>query len=186
MQYTVFLAFALASAAFGQSSSQTKMGWSGTLSSLDGGLGGTVTVTNATALTITNYALADASAPALYWWGSKSASIGDGSGFRISNEHVAQAATTNTHIIVLDAGKTPADFVTVGLWCEKFSANFGQASLTAPSGAGSSPTSSANTPQTTATTTAGGMSSSASGRISVGVWGVAVGIPALLFAYFSI
>lgn len=38
----------------------------GVLSSLDGGLGGTVTVSDAMTLNITNYKLKDASAPALY------------------------------------------------------------------------------------------------------------------------
>ncbi|KAJ5017262.1 hypothetical protein K4K57_009168 [Colletotrichum sp. SAR 10_99] len=113
-----------------------KIGWSGKLSSLDGGLGGTLTVIDASTLMISDYTLKDASAPALYWWGATDDVIKHG--FRISNEQVTKAASTNTLTIKLDAGKTPADFSTVGLWCERLSADFGQATLKASSGSGSS------------------------------------------------
>ncbi|KAF9870915.1 domon domain-containing protein [Colletotrichum karsti] len=112
-----------------------KVGWSGKLSSLDGGLGGTITVVDASTLMISDYTLKDASAPALYWWGTTGNTIKDG--FRISNEQVTHAATSNSLTIKLDAGKTPADFATVGLWCERLSANFGQATLKPSSGSGS-------------------------------------------------
>ncbi|KAM7202696.1 hypothetical protein V8F33_002622 [Rhypophila sp. PSN 637] len=108
-------------------SDKNKQGWSGKLSTLDGGLQGTVTVSAPDKLVITDYKLEDASAPALYWWGSATSSLSDG--FRISNKHVTEAATSDTTEIMLDAGKSTADFMTVGLWCEKFSANFGQATL---------------------------------------------------------
>lgn len=49
-----------------QDTSIYRIGYTGTLSSLDGGLGGVVRVINSTALEITNYMLKDASAPALY------------------------------------------------------------------------------------------------------------------------
>jgi len=134
MQTTIFTILALAStifqAATSQATADTKQGWSGKLSSLDGGLGGTVVVSDARTLVVQDYKLEDASAPALYWWGSTSSNLADG--FRISNKQVEQAATSNTYTIALDAGKTAADFMTVGLWCEKFSVNFGQATL-APS-----------------------------------------------------
>ncbi|KAF4912445.1 hypothetical protein CGCVW01_v011096 [Colletotrichum viniferum] len=129
-----------------------KIGWSGKLSSLDGGLGGTVTVVDASTLMIIDYTLKDASAPALYWWGATDDVIKNG--FRISNKQVTKAASTNTLTIKLDAGKTPADFSTVGLWCERLSADFGQATLKPSSGSasgsssaggsGSSPTSGAS------------------------------------------
>jgi len=150
-----------------QSATTQKIGWTGTLSSLDGGLGGIVTVTNNTTLTISDYTLADASAPALYWWGTTNGILADG--FRISNFHVTQAATSNMDTINLDAGKTTADFSTVGLWCEQLKANFGQATLaaagagagagmsTASAGSSMSPTGSAPTP-----------TSSKSGAASVG------------------
>ena len=47
-------------------SNAASKGDSGVLSSLDGGLGGTVSVWDANTLNITNYKLKDASAPALY------------------------------------------------------------------------------------------------------------------------
>ncbi|GAB1319408.1 hypothetical protein MFIFM68171_09618 [Madurella fahalii] len=131
---SIFTVFALVSAVFQISTAQapadTKMGWAGELSSLDGGLGGTVVVTDANTLVINDYRLEDASAPALYWWGSTSSDLADG--FRISNTQVDEAATSDTYTITLDAGRTTADFETVGLWCERFSTNFGQATL-APS-----------------------------------------------------
>lgn len=65
-----------------------EVGSSGTLSSLDGGLGGTVKVVDKTTLMISGYKLKDASAPALYWWGSTSDDLS--SGFRINNEQVTK------------------------------------------------------------------------------------------------
>ncbi|POR34402.1 Electron transfer DM13 [Tolypocladium paradoxum] len=102
-------------------------GWTGTLSSLDGGLGGTVKVANDSAITISNYMLKDASAPALYWWGATSSDLPKG--FRINNERVSRPASSDSVTILLDAGKKAADFSVVGLWCEKLNANFGQATL---------------------------------------------------------
>lgn len=135
---SIFTLFALGSAVFkvaaAQAPAATKMGWAGELSSLDGGLGGTVVVTDANTLVINDYRLEDASAPALYWWGSTSSDLSDG--FRISNQQVDEAATSDTYTITLDAGRTTADFETVGLWCERFSANFGQATLAPSDGEG--------------------------------------------------
>ncbi|KAM4054461.1 electron transfer DM13 domain-containing protein [Hirsutella rhossiliensis] len=111
-------------------------GWSGTLSSLDGGLGGTVKVVDNTTLMISDYKLKDASAPALYWWGSTTDNLP--SGFRINNEQVTKPAAGDSNTIKLDAGKTAADFSVVGLWCEKLNANFGQATLTKDGKASSS------------------------------------------------
>ncbi|CAM1503128.1 Fc.00g079040.m01.CDS01 [Cosmosporella sp. VM-42] len=108
-------------------STASKVGWSGKLSSLDGGLGGTVKVVDSKSLQIDNYKLEEASAPALYWWGATDGDVG--SGFRISNERVSKSAESDSLTIALDAGKTPEDFTIVGLWCERFSANFGQATL---------------------------------------------------------
>jgi hypothetical protein len=142
-----------------QNATIDKIGWTGTLSSLDGGLGGVVTVTNPTTLTISSYTLQDASAPALYFWGTTDGILQDG--FRISNTHITQAATSSILTINLDAGKTTADFNTVGLWCEQLHANFGQATLKAPDGSGTSG-SSTTTGATPAATT------SKSGAISVG------------------
>ncbi|PTB35022.1 uncharacterized protein TrAFT101_006438 [Trichoderma asperellum] len=107
----------------------SQVGDSGTLSSLDGGLGGVVTVVSNSSLKISKYELADASAPELYWWGSASKDLS--SGFRISNAHITQAATSDSLTINLDAGHPPIDFDFVGLWCEKFKTNFGQAELKA-------------------------------------------------------
>lgn len=109
----------------------SQVGDSGTLSSLDGGLGGVATVTSKSTIEISQYKLADASAPALYWWGSTSDDLS--SGFRISNTHITQAATSDSLTINLDAGHSPSDFNVVGLWCEKFKTNFGQTVLKASS-----------------------------------------------------
>lgn len=123
------LALTLLPIAFAADSNSTitKIGWSGKLSSRDGGLGGTVKVVDSKTLQIIDYKLEEASAPALYWWGATDGDIG--SGFRISNERVSEAAKSDSLTIALDVGKTPEDFSIVGLWCERFSANFGQASL---------------------------------------------------------
>jgi len=147
-----------------QSATTQKIGWTGTLSSLDGGLGGMVTVTNNTTLTISDYKLADASAPALYWWGTTNGILSDG--FRISNFHVTQAATSSIDTINLDAGKTTADFSTVGLWCEQLKADFGQATLAA-AGAGTSTASAGSTMSSTGS--ASTPTSSKSGAASVAV-----------------
>ncbi|KAF4338106.1 domon domain protein [Fusarium beomiforme] len=109
-----------------------KMGDSGTLSSLDAGLGGTVEVASNTELKITDYELKDASAPALYWWGSKTEDLS--SGFRINKERISDTSSKMDIMVKLDAGYTAKDFSYVGLWCEKFNANFGQAKLTSDGG----------------------------------------------------
>ncbi|KAL6409177.1 hypothetical protein AUP68_05548 [Ilyonectria robusta] len=115
-----------------------KTGDSGELSSLDAGLGGTVEVVNDNELMISNYKLKDASSPALYWWGSETKDLS--AGFRINNERVSKAASTDVITVKLDAGHTAADFSVVGLWCEKFDANFGQAMLSAEGNSSSTST----------------------------------------------
>jgi hypothetical protein len=104
-----------------------KAGYSGELSSLDGGLGGTVTVVDAETLRINDYQLEDASAPALYWWGSEDDDLSNG--FRVSSEQVTDAAETDTLTIELDNGYTTENFTTFGLWCERFSTSFGETTL---------------------------------------------------------
>lgn len=116
--------------------SAAEQGWSGTIKSLDGGLGGTVTVVNDTTLSISQYALKDASAPALYWWGSTTSDLPKG--FRINNERVSMPASTDSIMIALDAGHKASDFEYVGLWCEKLNANFGQTQLQKAGSSGSS------------------------------------------------
>lgn len=149
-----------------------KTGWTGTLSTLDGGLAGTITVIDSQTLRITNYALEDGLAPALFWWGSPSTKLSEG--FRISNKQVKEAATSNTYTITLDAGKGLTDFVTVGLWCEKFGVNFGQATL-APPGSGSGQMGS---------TGGGGMGNNGNmnAGVGVGVSWAAVGFAGVLVA----
>ena len=124
-------------------STTSKVGWSGKLSTKDGGLSGIVVVIDSETLQINNYNLEEASAPALYWWGATDGDLG--SGFRISNEQVTKTASDQTLTIALDNGKTTDDFSVVGLWCERFSANFGQATLSAN---GDSSSSSANATST--------------------------------------
>ncbi|KJZ73023.1 hypothetical protein HIM_07595 [Hirsutella minnesotensis 3608] len=143
------------------------VGATGTLSSLDAGLGGTVTVANETALTISNYKLKDASAPALYWWGSTSDSLS--SGFRINNEQVTKPASTNDITISLDAGHTAKDFSVVGLWCEKLSANFGQTKLTKD---GKSSTSGNSMSGSSSASGGGTQKSSAEGQVKQQLLGV--------------
>ncbi|KAI9799433.1 MAG: hypothetical protein M1825_004533 [Sarcosagium campestre] len=113
-----------------------KIGYGGTfVQGHEGGLEGTVVVENSETLVIKDYVLADAGAPALYWWGSITDDLV--SGFRISNEQVVEISDGGDLRIPLDTGKTPNDFSTVGLWCERFGVNFGQASLTADGDAAS-------------------------------------------------
>lgn len=125
-----------------------KVGFEGTFSrGSEGGLEGTVMVQDANTLVVSNYVLADAGAPALYWWGATTDDLS--SGFRISEKQVTETADDETLQIPLDAGKTVADFSTVGLWCERFGVNFGQATLEPSSGNGNVPSSSSgngNTP----------------------------------------
>jgi hypothetical protein len=150
----------------------TKVGYTGTLSSLDGGLGGTVHVVDPNTLMITGYTLKDASAPALYWWGTTDGTIKDG--FRISNEQVTSAATTDSLTIKLDAGKTSSDFTTVGLWCERLNANFGQATLKA--GDGSTPTTNSSSSTTIGGSTSASASKKSAANSNARSYGVMVGI----------
>jgi hypothetical protein len=116
-----------------------------------------VTVIDATTLKISNYELQDASAPALYWWGTTDGVLKDG--FRISNTHITKPTSDPMDITVkLDAGKPNADFTAVGLWCEQFGIDFGQVTLK-DSGISSSTTTS---PSTSAASTKLGTAASAS------------------------
>ncbi|KAF5648862.1 hypothetical protein F25303_4890 [Fusarium sp. NRRL 25303] len=126
------MAFKLAALLFASAAMAAKMGDSGALSSLDAGLGGTVEVVSNTELKITDYELKDASAPALYWWGSKTEDLS--SGFRINKERISDTSSKMDIMVKLDAGHTAKDFSYIGLWCEKFAANFGQAKLTSNGG----------------------------------------------------
>jgi hypothetical protein len=91
------------------------------------GLAGVITVKNTNTLLIKDYVLADASAPALHWWGTNTNQLSDG--FRIANKQVTDISDGGDLVVVLDAGKTPSDFTTVGLWCERFHVDFGHAKL---------------------------------------------------------
>jgi hypothetical protein len=164
-----------------QETSTQKVGWSGKLSSLDGGLEGTISVLNSNTLMITDYKLEDASAPALYWWGTTNDVLKDG--FRISNAQVKEKASTNSLTIMLDAGKTPADFSTVGLWCERLNANFGQATLAAT---GNKTGTTSTTASSTAATTTATPAMTGGGLVNTvgwagGVIGVATIVAILLF-----
>lgn len=113
-----------------------KIGFSGELSSLDAGLGGTVNVVDENTLEIPDFVIEDASAPALYWWGATDDELADG--FRISDEEVTEEAGGELLEIKLNSDVTTADFSVVGLWCEEFSTNFGQTTLEATDGSSSS------------------------------------------------
>jgi hypothetical protein len=126
------MALKLTTLLFASAAMAAKKGDSGALSSLDAGLGGTIEVVSNTELKITDYELKDASAPALYWWGSKTEDLS--SGFRINKERISDTSSKMGIMVKLDAGHTAKDFSYVGLWCEKFAANFGQAKLTSDGG----------------------------------------------------
>ena len=85
-----------------------KIGFSGELSSLDAGLGGTVNVVDANTLEIPDFVIEDASAPALYWWGAVDENLEDG--FRISEQEVTEESDGELLEIPLDSGFTTADF----------------------------------------------------------------------------
>lgn len=68
--------------------------------------------------------------------------------------------------IKLDAGKTAGDFSVVGLWCERLSANFGQATLVGKDGSANAGTGTMTEAPAASKTGAGTKSSS----------GVAVGV----------
>jgi len=108
-------------------SAEDKTGYGGVIETKDGGLEGSFEVVDSTTLKLTGFTLVDGSAPKLYWWGSESDDLG--SGFRISEEQIQGEHDNEDKTIKLDSGKTTDDFGYVGLWCEQFNANFGQAKL---------------------------------------------------------
>jgi Electron transfer DM13 len=153
---TAGLLLALSPSLLFAADSPNKDGYTGTLSSLDGGLEGTVTVIDTNTLEVMDFTIEDASAPALYWWGSETEALSEG--FRISNARVTDAVMGVDLMVSLDAGKTTADFTVVGLWCERFDLNFGQTTLKA-AGAEASASSSGDA---TATSSSAAMSSATS------------------------
>jgi hypothetical protein len=178
--FNIILALAASSLSFvvAQDTSTQKIGYSGTLSSLDGGLGGIVSVVDSKTLKISNYKLEDASAPALYWWGSTTNKIQDG--FRISNARVSEKAMANTLTINLDSGKTSADFVVVGLWCERFSLSYGIATLAATNGNGTTASPASTSTGAASTTTAAKTGGARGGN--TGVFGAIVAVAAVFGA----
>ncbi|KAJ3491951.1 hypothetical protein NLG97_g5498 [Lecanicillium saksenae] len=82
-------------------------GASGTITGKDTGLSGTVSITNDRTLTISDFTLEAAVAPALFWRGSKTSDLS--AGFRLSNQRVSKPASHETVTIQLDAGHTAAD-----------------------------------------------------------------------------
>lgn len=91
------------------------------------------------------------------------------------------APANKMYTIELDAGKTTGDFGTVGLWCERFSANFGQAVLVPPEDAVDVEGGGAGGASPSSTTVGGGMRSNANGG-TVG-WmlvGAGAGVVAIL------
>ncbi|KAI9893764.1 MAG: hypothetical protein M1814_005980 [Vezdaea aestivalis] len=105
-----------------------KAGYTGTLSTLSGGLRGTVTILDDSTFLVKNYQLGEAGAPALYWWGAKGNDLEGG--FRINTKQVRDSTRRPTEIRVkLDAGKTPDDFDVIGMWCERYDINFGETVL---------------------------------------------------------
>ena len=130
---------------------------------------------------VSNYELQDASAPALYWWGTKDGVLKDG--FRISNHHITTATMKPTDMkINLDAGKTTEDFSTVGLWCENFHVDFGQATLM-DNGSGNSTTTSTTSTASTTAVSASSSTGAAVGMVAPASYGVLAGVLAsgLLF-----
>ncbi|OAQ99855.1 hypothetical protein LLEC1_05136 [Akanthomyces lecanii] len=158
--------------------SAADVGASGVIDTKDGGLGGTITVTNDTILTISQYTLKSASAPALYWWGSKTSDLPKG--FRINNERVGAAATTDSITIALDAGHMAGDFDYVGLWCEKLNANFGQAQLVAKDGSSSSTPTSSGAAAASSSSKAGAAPTMDAGKVAAVAAANVLGIAAFL------
>lgn len=147
--------FSLPTLALASLAAAADSGWTGTIKTMDGGLGGTVMVVNDTTLMISGYTLKDASAPALHWWGSTTSDLPKG--FRINNERVSQAATSDSLTIPLDAGHKASDFDYVGLWCESLNKNFGQAQLSKAAATSSGSAASAS-PSASKTGAAAGLS----------------------------
>lgn len=89
-------------------------------------------------------------------------------GFRIANTQVTTAATSDTYTIYLDNQKTAADFTTVGLWCERFQANFGQATLKATGASTPLPSSPSPAPSSAPSSTPSAKSGATSMIVSSG------------------
>ncbi|OAA75147.1 DM13 domain protein [Akanthomyces lecanii RCEF 1005] len=174
MQFSTLALVAFASGL----ASAADVGASGIIDTKDGGLGGTITVTNDTTLTISQYTLKSASAPALYWWGSKTSDLPKG--FRINNERVSAAATTDSITIPLDAGYMAGDFAYVGLWCEKLNANFGQAQLVAKDGSSSSGTPTSSGAAASSSSKTGAAPAMGAGKVAAVAAANVLGIAAFL------
>lgn len=166
---------------------EDKIGWSGTVESLDGGFEGTFEVQDESTLVLKEFTLEDGSAPALYWWASETEELKDGvriSETRITGEHENEELEIP---LDSDSGKTTKDFSVVGLWCETFATSFGQAKLEAGDGSSSGPS------EGSETSSGSGSSETGSGQDSegqsaagvtkaglMGALGVALGVAALM------
>lgn len=157
------------------------VGATGEIETLDAGLEGRITVKDENTLEITNYKLEDASAPALYWWGATTEDLG--AGFRINTEMVTDTADGSGSLTVeLNNGYSANDFEVVGLWCETFDLNFGQAQLEGGSGSNSEGSNNTSSDENSSSSEEAENENqqSGAGKAGVAVMALAVGIAAFM------
>lgn len=112
-------------------SDSTKIGYTGTFSTLAHNVSGKATVIDDCTLEITQFNF-DGAAPNVKFYGGINGNFTDSDAFAIGERLDGRSYTNETILLELPEGKFVDDFDSLSVWCVAFSANFGNLGLEAP------------------------------------------------------
>jgi len=112
-------------------SDSTKMGYTGTFSTLAHNVSGRATVIDNCRLEITMFNF-DGAAPNVRFYAGVNGNFADAEAFGIGDRIDGRNYSNETLVLELPAGKFVDDFDSLSVWCVEFSADFGNLRLAAP------------------------------------------------------
>ncbi|MEP1382702.1 MAG: DM13 domain-containing protein [Paraglaciecola sp.] len=115
----------------GCTADSTKIGYTGTFSTLAHSVSGMATVIDDCTLKITQFNF-DGAAPNVRFYGGINGNFADSEAFAIGERLDGRSYTNETILLELPEGKFVDDFDSLSVWCVAFSADFGNLRLEAP------------------------------------------------------
>tara|TARA_R110002167_G_scaffold68603_3_gene193701 strand:- start:1726 stop:2667 length:942 start_codon:yes stop_codon:yes gene_type:complete len=109
----------------------TKIGYTGTFSTLAHNVSGTATVINNCTIEISMFNF-DGAAPNVKFYAGVNGNFSDAEAFGIGERIDGRTYSNETIILTLPEGKFVDDFDSLSVWCVEFQANFGDLRLLAP------------------------------------------------------
>jgi hypothetical protein len=113
------------------SADSTKMGYTGTFSTLAHNVSGTATIIDNCTIEIRMFNF-DGAAPNVKFYAGVNGNFSDSEAFAISERIDGRSYSNETIILELPAGKFVDDFNSLSVWCVEFQADFGNLRLEAP------------------------------------------------------